>query len=751
MVGSDDDVVIFADEAVLPEEQSWVSLPRNHWKVLIVDDDEDVHISTEFSLKSLLFLERPLLFLHAYSSAEAFKILSENPDIAVMLLDVVMESEDAGLQLVHRVREELKLDTLRIILRTGQPGYAPEIETIEQYDINDYKTKGELTRARLYSSLMTAIRSFEQLQKIDKNRIGLSRIISATNSLMQKQGLRDFSEGVINQLAAFIGIEPDGLVCFQALNEELNPGSVRVIASAGRYIPWMDEPHFSEDHKVWSRVQECFMESANIVHDDSTCLYFEPTPSQRYVVYVDAVISLSQMDEELIKMFAHNISLCAQNIGLVEQLQTLAYQDTLTGLCNRNGLLRLLEELPKPCADSLQLIMIDIDQFSVVNDTFGHRHGDLLLQRVSEMLSTLKGLQSMARLGSDHFALLLEKVPGQDAEVRRLFMEPVEVNDTQHLLTVCTSEVTVDQSVSASDLLGNAVIALKRAKLEGQSQHMAFSKEMGQELRARAMLLSELKQDLQQEGLHLVYQPQVELETGQVLGFEALLRWKTRKGDMISPDLFIPLAERSGLILTLGAWVLRQALQDLKSVRALLPDLRVAVNVSAVQFNQADFENVVAQALQDSELDGNVLDLEITESAGILGSDAVEAKLQELKKLGVIISIDDFGTGFSSLSYLEQLSADRLKIDRNFVAKLSSPSGRRIAEAIVNLGRQLRLQVLAEGIEDLMQLDELKRLGCHQGQGYLIARPMPIEQLESWLKQVAEKNSWDLSGQIIRD
>ncbi|WP_417585541.1 EAL domain-containing protein [Nitrincola sp.] len=557
--------------------------PKYHsLKLLVVDDDEDVHLMTELLLKGLSFDEGQLLVQHAYNSQEAYDILLRDPDIAVVLLDVVMESEDAGLQLVHRIRHSLRRTKLRIILRTGQPGYAPELETIQRYDINDYKTKTELTRERLYTCLMTAARSYRQL----------------------------------------------------------------------------------------------------------------------------------------------------------DQLEKLAYEDHLTGLLNRNGLLRALEIKAQSSTEGYTLVLLDIDNFSMINDTFGAYFADRFLIDFAALLKHLPMTEGIARLSADQFGLLIGTTGSLVEEIVRsqLVSRSLAIEGVETALSFCMGIAYHHKELTPSEMLGHATLALKRAKKVGIGQTVIFSDAMICSLRERVSMLSSLKQDLDRHRLYLVYQPQIQLQSGRLIGVEALVRWMDESGQMISPAVFIELAEQSGLIVKLGEWVLRRALFDCADLCRTRPGFRVAVNVSPLQFQQLDFVEQVKACLHEQGLEGQHLDLEITESVSMSYAEETIQKFNALRAMGVTISIDDFGTGFSSLSYLERLHVDCLKIDRSFVDKLTtSTSGYRIAQTILTLGQRLNMRVLAEGIETDAQLNELIKLNCDEGQGYLIARPMKMDALQEWI------------------
>jgi diguanylate cyclase (GGDEF)-like protein len=574
-----DALLMFADEEPTPDTEA-----PAFWRLLVVDDEPDVHRATLFALSDVKILGRDLQFLHAYSASEAAELLQREKDIAVVLLDVVMEREDAGLALVRTIREDLKLADLRIILRTGQPGYAPEIETIHDYDINDYKTKSELTRTKLFASVTSSLRAYKQIQALDQ----------------------------------------------------------------------------------------------------------------------------------------------------------LAFYDRLSRLPNRNRFIALIDE----CAShekegEFVIAIVDIDDFAEINDALGHQQGDRLLQAVAERLSWSLGADTtVARLGGDTFGVLGAEARVNPEALLGLFREPFKVQDDVMVVsaTVGFKRLT-DTAHAGRDSLKDANIALKRAKKTRRGQHAFFTDEMGAEIRERVRLLQGLRSAVDSDRLFIVYQPQINLGTGRLVGVEALLRWRNHDGRLVPPDRFIPLAEWSGLIISIGDWVLRMACHELKQLNAIgLKDLRMSVNVSHNQFRHPDFLAKLSAALADTGVNPACVELEITESIAMEDPDFIVELLARVKKTGVSIAIDDFGTGYSSLSRLRQLPVDRLKIDRAFVAELSrSVESGHIAAMVVELGRNLKLTVIAEGIETEVEAQALRGLGCHEGQGYLYARPMEPADLRAWI------------------
>jgi diguanylate cyclase (GGDEF)-like protein len=726
--GQDDDLLEFLDGD--DPQQPPLSDVRP-WRVLIVDDDHDVHKATELAMQGLTIEGRPLQFLHARSGQEARQLLANERDLAVALLDVVMESEDAGLQLVRFIREDLGENTVRIVLRTGQPGYAPEIETVQAYDINDYKTKSELTRTRLFTVLTAAVRSYRQLCALESARHGLEMIVEAGTQLSKIRGLQRYADGVLHQLCSLLGVLPEGLICAQVGGE-----AGRVVAAGGQFSSLIDKP-LSEVPlpEIHARLKRCFSERQSF-YDEGLALYFGLSNERAVVALVDLYRPITPLERQLLRAFSANVAVGFENVVLYGQLLDQAYNDQLLRLPNRNRFVELLDKNLKD-PQGITLALVDIDEFSDINDAFGHSFGDLVLQAVVIRLSEVLGRDAaMARVGPDTFGLL-----GPDSRVghdmlNTVFAEPFDVSGERLQLSATSGLVRLtDSAAQGSELLLDAQIALKRAKQNSRGSAQYFSPAMGNDARERFKLLKGLRAGFEENRLFVVYQPQVDLATSRAVGCEALLRWRTEDGKFVPPDQFIPLAEQSGLIISIGEFVLRTACFQLKRMKAQgINDFRMCVNISLAQFRHPGFSESLNKALRDSGIDGADLELEITESMAMEDTELVLHLLADIKRTGVTVAIDDFGTGFSSLSHLRQLDVERLKIDRAFVREAqNSAAGATIAQMVINLGRGLGLTVIAEGIETEDQRQHLLELGCHEGQGWLFARPMQAEQLERWM------------------
>jgi diguanylate cyclase (GGDEF)-like protein len=417
------------------------------------------------------------------------------------------------------------------------------------------------------------------------------------------------------------------------------------------------------------------------------------------------------------------------------QIVHMACHDALTGLPNRNLLYERMEHAlglagrGQNCA----ALCLDLDRFKDVNDTFGHPVGDQLLQAVSErLLACVRENDTVSRLGGDEFVVLLIGLETPESagllaqRIVRTLSEPFDLDG--HSIVVGASvgiAVTPQDATSAVTLLKSADTALYRAKLDEPGSYRFFEPDMDARLQARVALERDLRQAVRDEAFALAYQPQYNLATDQLCGFEALLRWHHPVRGTVGPAEFIPLAEDTGLIVPIGAWVLREACAEAVNWPATV---KLAVNLSAVQFKSQVLVQTVRQALADSGLAPTRLELEITEGMLLNNNATTLAVLHELHDLGVSISMDDFGTGYSSLSYLRSFPFDKIKIDQSFVRDLSQrEDSRAIIRAVVALGKSLGMTTTAEGVETEDQLAQLRREGCTEVQGYLFSKPTSAE------------------------
>jgi diguanylate cyclase (GGDEF)-like protein len=435
------------------------------------------------------------------------------------------------------------------------------------------------------------------------------------------------------------------------------------------------------------------------------------------------------------------ILLAAQKTSEVAHL---GLHDGLTDLPNRTLVMdRITHALARATRSSLSVavLFIDVDEFKTINDTFGHGPGDEILRTIGSRLhSVLRDSDTVGRLGGDEFIVLLEPEDAQPSpefvaeRILDVLRQPIEMDSGQVVRLSASIGVAVAQRVNADQLLRDADLAMYAAKEAGKNRYVVFADEMKSTLADRRALELDLRGAIANDELFLLYQPTFYLADRRLRGVEALLRWNHPERGIVPPDVFIPIAEESGLIVEIGRWVANEACTQATAWRDRGVDIVMAVNVSGRQLDEASFADDIRQILTETRMDARALVLEITETSLMREPETAHALLQGLKTLGVRIAIDDFGTGYSSLAYLRELPVDIIKIDRSFIATLgASHDATALVNTLVQLGRSLRITTLGEGIEDEGQLELLQRANCELGQGFLFARPLPVEEIDELL------------------
>ena len=449
----------------------------------------------------------------------------------------------------------------------------------------------------------------------------------------------------------------------------------------------------------------------------------------------------------------------SEKLAAHQRIEELGRSDVLTGAPNRRALAdRIVQQMsavntgePAPV---FALLHLDLDRFKQINDTLGHSYGDRVLREIVERLRGAVGEHDvLARLGGDEFALLIDDAQMFEAEttarrVQQLLAQPFSFDTLSFTVTAsCGIALYPGDGGTPDELMASAERAMHWVKESGRAGFRFHVPRKDVDLLSRMRLDHAMRQALAEGRFRLYYQPQVELGSDRVIGAEALIRWRDPQRGDVSPAEFIPLAEESGFVVAIGDWVLREAVAQAAHWLSRGLRMPVAVNVSALQFQQAHFVESVAEALHEAMLPASMLELELTE--GVLLRDAEEGlrRMRALASLGVTLSIDDFGTGYSSLAYLKRFPIQRLKIDRSFVQGLpGDASDVGIANAIVQMGRALGLQVIAEGVETEAQRDFLAQAGCHEFQGFLFARPLPPDEFEQRVRPRRHVSDAPVSG-----
>jgi diguanylate cyclase (GGDEF)-like protein len=441
-----------------------------------------------------------------------------------------------------------------------------------------------------------------------------------------------------------------------------------------------------------------------------------------------------------------------------QDLAFLATHDTLTGLPNRTLILDRAEQAmarARRHQTPVAALFIDVDNFKGINDTFGHDAGDELLRTLTARLDgVVRATDALGRLGGDEFVVIAEDVslePGPEAIAERLLealKEPVKLasaGDT-HVTVTASIGIAVGGRSSAEELLCDADIAMYRAKRDGKNRYVVFESGMQDAVKMRMALEIDLHDAIRREEFFIVYQPTFDLRDLRPTGVEALIRWRHPERGVIQPNDFIPLLEETGLVVDVGRWVLVEACRQAAEWRRAGRAIGMAVNVSGRQLDSDGFVEDVERALADSQLGASALTLEITETTLMRNIEATAGRLTALKRLGVRIAIDDFGTGYSSLAHLQRFPVDALKIDRSFITRLRQNSeGATLLRTLVQLGKSLSIETLAEGIEQQHELALLRDEECDSGQGFLFARPLEVAAAEAFL------HNWESGAPTIGD
>lgn len=438
----------------------------------------------------------------------------------------------------------------------------------------------------------------------------------------------------------------------------------------------------------------------------------------------------------------------AERIQAQERLQHIAHHDSLTGMPNRVLFVERLKQVLSRAQwhkRSLAVLFFDLDRFKIINDTLGHEAGDQLLKMVAErLLLCVREGDTIARFGGDEFAAFLDDIASPDdvAPIIRNFLHglasPFVVEGHEFFISGSIGiSLYPNDGADTKTLMKNADIAMYRAKQQGGNSYQFYRMDMNIHALQRLELETALRRALERQEFVLHYQPQFDLSKGNIVGFEALLRWQRPGGGLLLPVEFISVLEDTGLIIPVGEWVLHTACIQHQAWRtALLPSLRMSVNISGRQFDENDLPETIRRIKKATHIDGISLELEITESILMKSSQPIIEILQEISGMGIRFAVDDFGTGYSSLSYLKRFPIDILKIDQAFVQDIThNPDDAAIVRAIITMAHSLGIKTIAEGVETREQFEFLRSQGCDFGQGYYFSPPQPAEEIEHFLEK----------------
>ena len=725
---SDDELLEFS------EETSPTAPGSAPWRILAVDDDVDFQNALAFSLKDAILLDRPIELTQAFSMSAAARILARGPEFAVVLADVVMETEDAGLRLAKAIREMLGYFDTRIILLTGQPGFAPIDSVMSRYDLSDYCLKSDINRRGIKNILTGSLRAYRDIAAVSFARRSLNLILETSNRLVAKRRHEEIANIVLHEITRMLSLPPEGIVCVQSHpTAAVDPREVQVIGAAGRLAPLVGTTAAElPNEEIAGALITALQEKHDVSTRDGHVLFFPPHLTfEHYAVYVATGRKLQQTEYELLKVF---IDTAARGFGtakLLNSLERQAFVDPLLDIGNRNAMLREIQRaIDNPESAPQNLLNIDIDNFKGINAAFGSEHATQLLIAVRDaVLKVFYPPHFVARVAPDLFYVIgpAELVHFESAEP--IFAEPLTVDGNEYRITACYALVPLAEGGSTpEDILRAANASMRAAKTNGPGSRQRYDPALEVEARRRFAISSNLAQALPAKELTTLIQPQIDLNSGRMIGGEVLLRWN-HAGKFIPPSEFIPIAEQSALIHKIGQAVIDQTFAALAALtQAGREDLTLSINVSPREFENEDYVTALLARCAAAGIPPSRIELELLETAAMTHFDRICGQLNQFRQAGGSVAIDDFGTGMSSLAYLMELPHDRIKIDRGFIAKLQSGTpSQRLTGMIVDLGRSLNKTVIAEGVETAFQADWLLARGCQQAQGWHYARALKLD------------------------
>lgn len=729
-------------EAAGPSQKDWV--------VLSVEDNQPYQDVLESAIQEVAFEGRKIELLRASSAASAATILSKRQDISLILLDIVMESDDAGFYLIDTIRNVIGDELVRIVVLTGQPGVKPHDKAINEYNISEYWNKTDLSADKLKSVVVSNLRTWQISQELKIARRGLQMIVDASRSLTARQDTSEFAHTVLEEIARVINVpNTGGIVCIVKTDIEslqLAP----IVAASSHFRELINdrlESVFSVyNHDKKERVEKSMFEAwqtqQHLFENDFTLLFFDTSEhdDKQYLMLVDSPHQLDTNHLNLLQAFAENISSGFVNQALMNKLSELAYLDTPTGIHNRNWLVRELEQQSAYHLNNSSLVLFRLLNYDTAEMMAGHDYAIKMFKTFCNFIKEhLAQHYLMAVWDKETVALVftLDKKPAEEnlEAIRNSTMEMDEL-DIQLQFQVGTMDFKDTQSLTLTEVLVLADTALGKARSRGINIYN-FDYELIQRLSNRMRILTALKKALTtRESFFMVLQPKVNLTTGKAVGFEALLRWRMEDNTLCPPSEFIPIAEASGLSLEISEMVLAKTIEVIQRLQKEGYSLPVSFNLANSDVVSPIIFNEIHRCINEHEIDAGLLDIEVTETQATEDYTVINPLLRSFINKGVGVSIDDFGTGYSSLSQLADLAATTIKLDQKFVNDLTSDNKDKalhIVQMIARLAERFAFKLVAEGVETEEQRQLLIDNGYEHAQGYYFAKPMPLDELLNWL------------------
>lgn len=722
------------------------------WTVLSVEDDTFYQQTLRLALKGLQVNGKSVELISANSAAEASLILSSRHDISVILLDVVMETDDAGLRLVDTIRSIVGNNRVRIILLTGQPGMAPHEDVMRQYDIDEYWIKTETTEEQLRSSVTSNVRTWHYLTELYNAKRSLQMLVDASRVITSKRDIKSFTRTVLSEIAKVIGVPSEGgIVCaHHSANKSLKESEV--IAVSGRFQEHqgnlvediLENPDFREKSEVLSLLEKAMLSREHCFSKGFSALYFstEDVDKRAYIICVQTPNTLLPEYIALLKVFCENIHNGFKNLALFNRLSQLAYYDLELNAPNRNWLEREISQLDDETLSNSTLVLVDVKNYAETAVMLGKRYIRSLIHSFYEALSSeFPHASAICRIDDNQLALLfLDNIGVDSKKLARLTEKKIVIDGVQHTVLSTVGEMSLKQTVDyeASEIVTTAQIAVASTR-EKKLSYSNFDVKTTGEIAQRQLILHELYRAMTSTSeLDIALQPKINMKNGKLIGAEALIRWVKPDGTTVPPVKFIPIAEASGLINKIDLIVLEKTMTAIEALSQHGLSIPVSFNVTCGELQNDGFVEEVVNSLNSSKIDPSLLEIEITETQAMEDYTIVNPILKNLRQRGIKISIDDFGTGYSSLAHITDLAATTLKLDKSFVSKLSGEdkeAGVAVCEMVLRLANRFDFDVIAEGVESEIERLALMDIGYEIAQGFYFAKPMALPKFIDWAKK----------------
>ena len=708
-----------------------------HYVLAAGDGDQALNLARD-NQPELIISDVLMPRMDGYELARRLKLDPATADSSVMFYTAYFGSQDAkqlanslgvARVLVKPSDNDVILKAVEEVLATRPAGPAPGTTDLDRDHLR-----------LMVDQLLEKTGALEAQQKRVERLNRTLAMLSAINALI----VRAYDRQALLEEACRIAVEKGGFRLAAIGLADANR-RLTLAARAGEGNPdrELERLRPGTQAMIWNDVEAGSYVALPLIANDE--------PAGVLLLYARVRDFFDEEEMRLLHELAGDISFALHHLDQKARMDYLAYHDSLTDLPNRSLFTdRMTQALNAARREKrfAAAVFVDVERFRMVNETFGRKAGDDLLRTIGTRLrAAAREQDTVARIGADHFAIAVAPFdrPGDTTHwlIDRLdqaFAQPIPVDGVELRIALKVGvAVFPADGESTESLCGNAETALSKAK-EANQRYLFYAPEMNARVAESLDMENRLRRALEEGRLGLHYQPKIDVKTGAIAGLEALIRWTDPELGSVPPSRFVGLLEETGMILAAGRWALRQAAADIRHWQSLGMEVpRIAVNVSAIQLRQHDFVDSVLEALHEMDEGRPLLDLEITESVLVDDIEASTRKLQTLRRAGIEVSVDDFGTGYCSLSYLARLPVDTLKIDRSFVVRMRDAGyPRNIVAMIVSLAHTLGLKVIAEGVEDDAQVHLLKELGCDQIQGYFVSVPLPAQQIENLLRPDAE-------------